>query len=261
MLLVHALSVAAIAGVHHVAGSTVFEPLQQPLLDPLSSTASGIRKALQRAEVVPDVLDKDFIPLYTLNITYPGTNARVDLGNKIRPAAVSVHPNVGSFPVSSNNIVPTPTTRSNATETWALVLTDPDATSRSDPTKAEMCHWIVIIEVDPKAADIEIQVPMDSEAIGDVFKLETVMLSLKEPSHSELMSYYPPAPPPKTGYHRYIFVLLTPKPGRKMKDIKKPQERPHWGYGKVGKGVRDWAADNGLTPTAANFFYARNKRQ
>lgn len=48
---------------------------------------------------------------------------------------------------------------------------------------------------------------------------------------------------------------------RTIPEPKKPKERPHWGYGTVGKGMRDWAKDNGLTPVGANFFYAENKEQ
>ena len=62
-----------------------------------------------------------------------------------------------------------------------------------------------------------------------------------------LMEYMPPGPPPKTGYHRYVFVLLAPIEGEGgSNELVKPKERAHWGYGKMGKGVRNWAKDNGL---------------
>lgn len=208
------------------------------------------------------VLDKDFTPLYSLNITYPKANESVDLGNKIKPSEVSSRPDVYIRGNSDDdNSSPTPTTRSNAT--WALALTDPDATSRSDPTKAEMCHWLVTFNVDTNAVDSVVDVPMGIEAITHGFGTHG-LASDNRPT--ELMSYYPPAPPPKTGYHRYVFVLLAPKSSKEIvadddAGPKKPKERPHWGYGKVGKGVRDWAKDNGLTPVGANFFYAQNKDQ
>ena len=63
----------------------------------------------------------------------------------------------------------------------------------------------------------------------------------------ELMPYFPPAPPPKTGYHRYVFVLLAPKAIDELQGhLKKPKDRPHWGYGNVGAGVREWAEENHL---------------
>lgn len=60
----------------------------------------------------------------------------------------------------------------------------------------------------------------------------------------ELIEYLAPSPPPKTGKHRYVFVLLVGTEGR---NLTKPEERPHWGYGKVRHGVRDWAEENGLS--------------
>ena len=63
----------------------------------------------------------------------------------------------------------------------------------------------------------------------------------------ELIEYLAPAPPKKTGKHRYVFVLLEPKNGRKGElKLKKPKERAHWGYGKKGAGVMEWADENEL---------------
>ena len=160
----------------------------------------------------------------------------------MKPGAVSSAPEFQIHPIEASDLAPTPTITSNTT--YTLVLTDPDATSRSDPVKAEMCHWIVTgISLCPKSTED-----------GQRYRTVSVdRLSLAGDTNvSEVMSYYPPAPPPKTGYHRYVFVLLAPnvQHGKKapVRDIKKPNERPHWGYGKVGKGVMDWAEDNRLMP-------------
>ena len=48
-------------------------------------------------------------------------------------------------------------------------------------------------------------------------------------------------------YHRYVFVLLASETEeRPTKELTKPKDRPHWGYGKIGAGVREWADENGL---------------
>ena len=73
----------------------------------------------------------------------------------------------------------------------------------------------------------------------------------------ELVKYMAPAPPKKTGKHRYIFVLLEPKEGQ-GNSLKKPAKRPRWGYDKTGQGVMEWAEDNELQPVGANFFIARH---
>ncbi|KAL8851401.1 MAG: hypothetical protein Q9221_003672 [Calogaya cf. arnoldii] len=217
-------------------------------------------------------------------MTYPKSGAQVKLGNKIKPSDVSSSPDLyvdnlkdsteASSPIvhiqaisNGDDSAPTPTIPGNTT--YTLALTDPDATSHADPTMAEMCHWIVTgFTMDESSSlDHTVHLPVDFQTMAaDMQFSELASLDVVAGSKpTELMSYYPPAPPPKTGYHRYVFVLLVPEAdttdARNAGGLKKPKERPHWGYGKVGKGVRDWAEDNGLTPVAANFFYARNKKQ
>lgn len=67
---------------------------------------------------------------------------------------------------------------------------------------------------------------------------------------TELVSYLPPSPPPGTGFHRYIFVLLASELENNstvgQPNVTKPLDRPHWGYGKVGEGVRRWAKEKEL---------------
>jgi len=95
------------------------------------------------------------------------------------------------------------------------------------------------------------------------------------------MPYKPPAPPPKTGKHRYVFLVFTPANGTTdALYLSKPSGRKHWGHKHAGHGVREWALQNGLVPvgelqhtlialgsfifdltTAANFIFAENEQQ
>ena len=126
------------------------------------------------------------------------------------------------------------------------MLTDPDATSRAEPVKAQMCHWIV--------GGLKLQPKDDTNSRSKLYILDSTRNSGQDVDGekekgglTELMSYVPPTPPPKTGYHRYVFVLLAPEdPKDNGKKLEKPKDRPHWGYGKEGAGVREWAEDNGL---------------
>ena len=147
-----------------------------------------------------------------------------------------------------------------------------------------MCHWIAT----------NITIPDGSNA---AFGLGHVTEPLLSSLHSEgsgdngiqeLMPYFPPTPPPKTGYHRYVFVVLASESNEDDTQPAKPKDRPHWGYGKIGSGVREWAKENSLTvvgksiendasairfdyrdmspvqwliSAGANFFYSRNKKQ
>ena len=103
-----------------------------------------------------------------------------------------------------------------------------------------MCHWIATdIYLPASAYDSSENAGMILDAAGGVVTAAT-----------ELVSYYAPSPPPKTGYHRYVFVLLAPEgtnsPTGEQPSIKKPKGRAHWGYGTVREGVRRWAKDNHL---------------
>lgn len=143
----------------------------------------------------------------------------------------------------SDSIHPTRTIRSNTT--YTIALTDPDATSRSDPVKAEMCHWI--------ATGISLA-PVNAAGVGEAVGLpSSSSLLIDFGPHigtkiEEIIPYFSPSPPPKTGLHRYVFVLLAPSSGEENGDIKlkKPEDRTHWGYDKIGKGVKKWAKDNHL---------------
>ena len=107
-----------------------------------------------------------------------------------------------------------------------------------------MCHWIVTgLKLQPK--DNSNAYILDTGATSD--EISSTL--------PEIMSYFAPAPPPKTGYHRYIFVLLAPRDSQNNgKGLQKPADRPHWGYGEEGAGVREWADDNGLEAVGESCF-------
>jgi len=44
-------------------------------------------------------------------------------------------------------------------------------------------------------------------------------------------------------------------------DLKEPDDRQHWGFGKKGHGVRDWAKQEGLEVVGGNFFLEQDKKQ
>lgn len=202
---------------------------------PLAHSSSTIRDVLLGAEVIGDVLD-DFEPTYYIDLSYPKAHEPVLLGNDIPVKAVSKRPTFTFHPLA-----PTPTKKNS---TFTLILTDPDATSRADPTMSEMCHWVLT------------NLTLSVNFIHTAFDA-TLSHEISEAKDGELMSYYPPAPPPRTGKHRYVFVLLEGD----SESLEAPAKRPHWGYGKVRHGVKDWAKDNDLRIVGANFFYASNKQQ
>jgi len=186
------------------------------------------------------VLD-DFELSVSILLSYPSKHKSVTLGNTLKPKAVKSEP---VFNIYSSDITPTRTSKSNIT--YTIVLTDPDATSRSEPVKAQMCHWIAT------------NITLPSLSMDVRKALSPLLFDAKSEGSDilDLMRYFPPAPPPKTGYHRYVFALLAPADEDVIsKNLKKPKDRPHWGYGKIGAGVREWAEENDLVPVGKTLLY------
>jgi len=185
-----------------------------------------IRLALKKAAIINEVID-DFKPSCYVAPYYGDKNRAVTLGNNFKPSATKHYP-------SLRIVCP----YMNETSGLTIVLTDPDAPSRKDPKWSEMCHWIAVIPT-----DLQDKPGLETTlAVGDV---------------SELVEYKPPGPPPKTGYHRYVFLLLEGD----NTNLTAPEERQHWGTGKERHGVKDWAKNEGLEVVGANFFYEKNKKQ
>ncbi|KKY14953.1 putative phosphatidylethanolamine-binding protein [Phaeomoniella chlamydospora] len=205
----------------------------------------------------------------SLSVSYPDSHEDVILGNEIPVSNVSdapvfeFHPFVGphngpSFhrrqrlksprAGRSSPLFQAPVLNPSEDLIYTLALTDPDAKSRYNPIWSEMAHWIVTnLTLIPNIAS-----PSDHFSFNDI-------------SPSTLLPYLPPSPPPKTGPHRYVFVLLagTPEATAKLIPPKKSKEgRQHWGYDEERTGVKKWAEDNGgLEIVGVNFFFARSEEQ
>jgi phosphatidylethanolamine-binding protein len=201
---------------------------EQQVFTPSNGKCTSIHDALQSSSIISDVLD-DFQPTHSLSVTYPRSHESVNLGNDIPVASVSSRPPFEFHAMSVEG-----GTSGSSNKTFTLILTDPDAKSRDNPKWSEMCHWILTNLTAPVTSDISTS------------------------KKGELVKYLPPTPPPKTGKHRYVFVLLE---GQEGQDLSPPKERKHWGYGKVRHGIRDWAEENGLKVVGANFFYAQDEEQ
>jgi phosphatidylethanolamine-binding protein (PEBP) family uncharacterized protein len=106
-----------------------------------------------------------------------------------------------------------------------VAMTDPDAPSQFDRKWSEFCHWIVT-----------------KVLVTNAWKGDTAN------KQKDIMSYKPPAPPAKTGYHRYVLIVFAAQDGSEKPDLTPPPDRKRWGNKKSGHGVADWAEDNGLIP-------------
>ncbi|KAK4180607.1 putative carboxypeptidase Y inhibitor [Triangularia setosa] len=202
----------------------------------ISNAHHDVRKALRDAEIIPTVID-DFTPSLFLAATWSSSHhACAKLGNDLGPSKLKSAPLV-------TLTAPKPSNWKKAV-TYVVTMTDPDAPSRDDPKWSEFCHWIAVGA--STASD---------NCVDTTFS-------------EEIVEYKPPSPPEKTGKHRYVLLAFAPANGTTEKlHLSKPSGRKHWGYDidndgdKETKGVKQWAAENGLVPVAANFFYAKNTKQ
>lgn len=134
---------------------------------------------------------------------------------------------------------------------YVVTLTDPDAPSRENPKWSEMCHWIAIVSSPSSTSLSTSTLPQPNP---------DSITAISKPN--DVMPYKPPGPPPKTGKHRYVFLVWAPRNGTKEElRLKKPGSRKHWGFGKEGKGVREWAEGEGLEVRGGEYVYAQNPEQ
>ena len=199
-----------------------------------------------------------FPPKVALHLNYLHKKVNVNLGNDIPVPDTAKAPHFDITPLNAlgADLLPTPT--KPVGKTLTLVLTDPDATSRVDPVKGQMCHWIL--------GGIRFQLLNETQrqkaADPNVYALDLSGANFESMHQfgrvqplTELIEYLQPAPPPRTGRHRYVFVLLEAEERRGNKSLEKPSDRPHWGYEHVGQGVMDWAKDNGLVPIGKQLLH------
>ncbi|KAI0111525.1 PEBP-like protein [Daldinia grandis] len=212
------LEALAVTSQHQPTEQIIIASSEQHQLD---SDVHKVQYELKKAEIFPTVIDK-FLPLFLLDAEWP-SGERTELGNTVKVDDVQDEPTITvrrSHSSSSSG-------EKRSGVTYTIAITDPDAPSRDNPEWSEFCHFV--------AAGVDI--PSSESA------------ALRLSSLKDIMPYKPPSPPPKTGKHRYVFLLFAPANGTTDPlYLTKPEDRKHWGTGKARRGVRDWARKNGLKP-------------
>ncbi|KAJ8952505.1 hypothetical protein NQ318_003301 [Aromia moschata] len=174
----------------------------------LSKCNDDIVKAFKDNEVTPDVIS--IIPDGVLEVRYPSGN-EVKLGNELAPRDVKEIPEI-RYDADPDSF-------------YTLILTDPDAPSRRNPTRREWNHWLVV------------NVPGTNISGGEV-----------------ITEYVGSAPPKGSGLHRYVFVLFE-QPGKltfnEPHHSKNDGKRGNFSTEKLRKKY------NLGKPIAGNFFQAQ----
>lgn len=110
--------------------------------------------------------------------------------------------------------------------TCTLVYTDSDALGVVAPPDISVRYIVTDLKLDPS------------------YFCEPQTLDISK--GTELLSYVGPGPSPKSGFHRYVFILF------ECATTKTPNDRPNWGLGMPGAGVREQLEGQSLKPVAPN---------
>lgn len=188
----------------------------------------ALYKQFSKDEIFPEIIDA-FTPSAQLKVVFPSTKQEVQLGNVITPADSKEQPEVYVNVNSTSKGV-----------SYTLVMTDPDAPSRTDKQYSEFAHYLV--------TDIKI----DSSKLGEWQQLDFSKART-------ILTYRGPGPPKGTGLHRYVFLLFQQLDPELVVNGPAPENRINWGYGRPGAGVRDWLKELPLDPISGNYFFAENK--
>lgn len=206
---------------------------------PLITISQLLDESFRKHKIIPDVVD-EFDSQGLLTIEYD-KDVQVTVGNTLKPDVLQKQPTVQFTLNSPNQELELQVSKEDK---FTLVLTDPDAPSRTDKKWSEYLHWLV--------TDLSLNTADD----GSENSLSTILDLSKG---TEVIPYLGPAPPEKTGKHRYVFLFFKQDPAAKLK----PKDRPNWGTGVPGSGVRDYFKQHGGDSEllAVNFFYAQNDVQ
>ncbi|XP_043842397.1 phosphatidylethanolamine-binding protein 4 isoform X2 [Dromiciops gliroides] len=158
-----------------------------------------------------------------LNVIYPEIG---DIGCLYVPECNNFRQKIGSWGKPSIKY-----SQAQKNKKYVLMMVDPDAPSRNYPQNRYWRHWLLI------------------NISGNGLKTGNI-------NGHELTSYQPPGPPPKTGFHRYQFLLFEqPEKGKPITlSSKEKAKRGSW-------SISDFIKHFHLgSPVAASQFLTQNYR-
>lgn len=169
----------------------------------------SVAEAFKKHGVVPDVVSN--APSKLVKAVYDN-GAEVDCGNVLTPTQVQNAPKV-TWDAEPNAL-------------YTLIMTDPDAPSRTSPKFREWHHWLVV------------NIPGNDVSKGEV-----------------LSGYISSAPPANTGLHRYVYLVY--KQSGKIEDKEHGHLKSTSGAKRGGWKAAAFAKKHNLgDPVAGNFYQA-----
>ncbi|CRK89398.1 CLUMA_CG003149, isoform A [Clunio marinus] len=171
------------------------------------SESAEVRDKFIEEKIVPDVLD-DIPDIAMLSVNYP-SGVTVELGNVLTPTQVKDKPTVEW-------------TKEDGVY-YTLLMTDPDAPTRENPTLGEIRHWLVV--------------NINNQNVGET-----------------IVEYRGSAPPMDTGLHRYIFLLFKQIKGYTNYDIPFVSDRSF--SGRPNTSTKELMDNYDLELVAGSFYQA-----
>ncbi|CRK92645.1 CLUMA_CG006196, isoform A [Clunio marinus] len=168
-----------------------------------------VKEIFEHEEIFKDVIG-EATTINLLNISYP-SGVKVNLGNILTPTEVKDEPTIefkgdeGAF--------------------YALLMTDPDAPSRMEPTAREFRHWL------------KVNIPSNDLNNGET-----------------IVQFAESGPPMHTGLHRYIFLLFKQIQGKSSFNLPFIPSRTI--RGRISTSTKNLKESMNLELVAGNFFLA-----
>ncbi|KAF8963275.1 phosphatidylethanolamine-binding protein [Flammula alnicola] len=210
-------------------------------VEAMSDPLTKVTTALKSEQVIPDVIPAsvDFSPSVLFTVVWPSTGTEVMLGSKIARDLTIEEPEIKILPMVAPKSEVAGTSQEGELS-YTLVMTDPDAPSRTDPKFGQWRHWVL--------PGVKLPAANATETEG-VYALKV---------KAAATPYFPPGPPAGTGFHRYIFLLFQEPaggitiPNNAVEHNPEPASRRSW-------NAIAFAEKYNLKLVGANFFLTKAK--
>ena len=185
-----------------------------------------------------------FRPSAFLQVDFPSSNTSATLGNALTPSDASEPPSISFLTTEMSSGDEQSAAKEGKGKSYTVVCVDPDAPSRTDHKFGPWRHYVHPgFRTHPDAL---------SEA-----QIKSEQGGLQAQSKEEALSPWAgPGPGPKTGVHRYVFLLYEEKPGKKVE--KGSTINGNEKHGRRNFDVARFAQENELTLVGINFFTVRS---
>lgn len=209
--------------------------------------------ALNREQVIGDVLRKGWQPRVELKVSFPTSKYDVEkTGLSLTPSETAKQPEI-QYEAENDKL-------------YTLMMVDPDPPSRKEPKYRHWRHWIrVNVPGDRVEQGTDVSPYIGPGRLSFLWTLYLHLFASFPSIHPSilvcqcfLVLYTLPStgPPPKTGLHRYVFLLY-----QQQNKI----EHDFWGNdGMDGKefDFEKWAKEQNLDePLGAWYFQAQNEQE